>query len=627
MSVKSPYNFVPISDTVIEYENSELVSHDIPFSDGLTGFIELKVITQSPTFIRNSGEHRDEFFQALIGKNHVITRIIPGTSLKGTIRNVLEIISFSKLNKVSDHRYSIRDLSNKKYTSKMTKMINGVIYYNVKAGWIKQKIENGEEKWYLTPCDFARVEISDLERYYKVKFNQRIVLNAGISSVTKYFRWAQSLSIKFDFKEGDYLHKPGKIHYKKVTGLDSGKYSGSLVFTGQPFPRNEMRKIGKHMEFIFFEEESRTIDVTHLKKEFEFIHSDENEEPNEELRFWSHKLEIGQRMPVFYLTDPDGYVESFGLAMMYRLPYPNKISDAIRNSTSLHFPTQDEKFLPDLSDVLFGYILANDKKNLALKGRIQFGHLIETENSSKKNIQLNAITKNLGSPKPTFYPYYVEQKIDRDYKVRKVGGKYEYNTFMDDNVKINGWKRYPSENRQPELNSVPNSRTTTTFIPIQTGSEFIGKIRFFNLRPFELGALLWAISYGNNSLCQHKIGMGKPLGFGRVAIEIRKIKFVYGENVENQQFFIDKFENYMSNKVQGWKQKDQIKELIKMADISFHSTYDPEYPILNPGTRINEFVKEIKNFGYALPRYSNAASKERNIHYESLGNVEKKKKR
>ncbi|WP_456441611.1 TIGR03986 family type III CRISPR-associated RAMP protein [Caldithrix abyssi] len=625
MSVKSPYNFVPISKHVVEYDHPEQVLHDMPFSDGLSGYVEVKLITQTPTYIRNSGNNNNDFFNAPIGKNNTVSRIIPGTSLKGTIRNVLEIISFSKLNKVTDHRYSIRDLSYSKYQSKLTEKVAGVIHPKVKAGWITQISTGDGVKWNLIPCQYARVELKDLEKYYFNTYHNNVNLNDRMSSIVKYQRWGNNLSIQFDYKEGDYQHSPGKIHYKRVTSLGAGKYSGTIVFTGQPFRRNERKKIGKHMEFIFFNKGNTSYDVTALKKDFEFIHTNENEEPNDEWKYWKRKLSSGEPMPVFYLEDKSCNVDSFGLAMMYRLPYPNKISDAIRNSNAQHFPKNNEEYIPDLSDMLFGFTHNINGKNLALKGRIQFGHLFETGESAQRTNSLGPITKILGSPKPTFYPYYIQQKMDNNFQVPKKGNKYDYKTLMDNDVELKGWKRYPSENIQPDLNSVPAGNTTTSFEPIDKNAEFTGKIKFFNLRPFELGALLWAISFGNNSLCQHKIGMGKPLGFGRVLLEISNLKIFYDGETHNIHYFLKEFENYMNHKIPNWSQTDQIKELITMADVSYRSNYASVYPILNPDTSTNEFVKQIKNRGYALPKYSQDSSKDTNIKILSSKKIKQQK--
>ena len=109
--VKSTYNFVPApsEDQVFKPDWADKVSHDVPFEDGESGEIEVVITAETPIFIRNGhakGTEDNEFSNANI--NGEKKYFIPATSLKGMTRNVLEILSFSRLNKalVNDDKYS-----------------------------------------------------------------------------------------------------------------------------------------------------------------------------------------------------------------------------------------------------------------------------------------------------------------------------------------------------------------------------------------------------------------------------------------------------------------------------------------------------------------------------------------
>ena len=113
--IKSPYNFVPLSPIVIFPGWAGQVSHDIPFKDGISGKIDLEVTLKSDTYIKDSEEGSEKFFKAtFINKDGKPEEkfVIPGTSFKGMIRNVLEIATLGKMQKFNDDRYSIRDLNN-----------------------------------------------------------------------------------------------------------------------------------------------------------------------------------------------------------------------------------------------------------------------------------------------------------------------------------------------------------------------------------------------------------------------------------------------------------------------------------------------------------------------------------
>ena len=100
MTIKAPFNFVKVSEKVYFPDWEKQISQDVPFSDGESGTIGLKIIAHTPVFVRNGHialdkkdcNNKDNSFSNFDGRY-----FIPGTSLKGSIRNVLEIISFGKM--------------------------------------------------------------------------------------------------------------------------------------------------------------------------------------------------------------------------------------------------------------------------------------------------------------------------------------------------------------------------------------------------------------------------------------------------------------------------------------------------------------------------------------------------
>jgi len=127
--ITAPYNFVPLNKEVFYPEWSEQVSHDTPFEDGESGMLEIEIEAVSPIFIKDS-KNKEEFC------NHEGAYYIPGSSVKGVIRNVLEIMSFSKMNPslVDDKTYAVRDLRNQKlYMNKMRPQ-------NLFCGWLKKMV-------------------------------------------------------------------------------------------------------------------------------------------------------------------------------------------------------------------------------------------------------------------------------------------------------------------------------------------------------------------------------------------------------------------------------------------------------------------------------------------------------
>ena len=123
MSVSAPYRFVPLSSLIVFPHWADQVSHDRPFSDGISGELNIQIHNTSALCVGGKQERSSEH-QA--GKVHFYrtpdnTLAIPGTSLKGMLRNVVEIASFSRFKQVEDQKLGVRDISeaNNFYANKM----------------------------------------------------------------------------------------------------------------------------------------------------------------------------------------------------------------------------------------------------------------------------------------------------------------------------------------------------------------------------------------------------------------------------------------------------------------------------------------------------------------------------
>lgn len=588
--VPSPYNFVPLSKEVFFPEWAEQVSHDIPFSDGVCGMIDIAVEAVTPIYIRSGGAHPEKPEDRLDDpKTQDFFRVhddgqyaIPGTSVKGMLRNVLEIASFGKMSRVDDNRYGLRDLYNRLYTKHITIVDAKTRAYEPLAlsGWLTES-ESGE--WHLLPCDFARIE--------QEVINKAIPgANLGHqkeSGVDKHKR-LQGKTEAFTFEIGKlepHKHSRSSLIYRLAT-IKPGGTKGSIVVTGQP-SRRDGRPGKKHMEFVFFNTGNSTIPVPErIRKEFVFIHSEQSSahskpQPNEEWSYWKKRLEAGERVPVFYLPDNNGKVDSMGLAMMFRLPYKDSIHDAIRHTSPDHL---DDRRL-DMAETIFGRVSGQD----ALRGRCTVTALV-AEGSPRTE---ETVTTILNAPKPTFYPNYIEQPQ------AKADGTLtgDYMTLMNKDCRLRGWKRYPV--RKSGLGKVipsPDQRkVSTSFRPLPAGTVFRGRIHLHNLRPSELGAIAWALTFGGSDRCCHSLGMAKPYGYGvvRVAIKGAQLKCIDGSDVDLASA-MEVFVKLMESEVglsEGWSSSIQIKSLLAMADPSRTDPSTLHYPILERSR--NDFA-EIK---------------------------------
>lgn len=580
MKIKSVYNFVPApkENEVFKPDWADQVSHDIPFSDGESGEIDIKITAETPIFIRNGhaeGDETNEFSHYEIDGEKKY--FIPATSLKGMFRNVLEIITASKLNPklVNDDRYSFRDLTRnslymKKYNSN-----------KVKAGWLE---EDGSGHWVIHECDeFHHMHHREVDKALETTFRDDF-LNKNPKEKTARFKYEQvekSLEINYSTEKD----KKGKTKALFLTG----EPIGTIVMTGQSSKRNENKKhpIGKVHEFVFSNSTNGTLDVsTKQKDDFKFIYLDhDSQNISEDWKYWKSKLRNGKRMPVFFMKNSDNELLHFGLAYMYKLPYRNSVHEMV--------PINQYKNNNDLAEIIFGTIDKGD----SLKGRVMFGHAFSENAQPFKEVQKEI----LGGPKASYFPFYLRQE-----NVSK-----GYSTYWDKG-ELSGFKRYPVRsdvlNKKYSEKQKKNSKVFSYFLPLEEGAEFYFKIRFHNLRKVEIGALLSAISFHHHqSSCYHSLGGAKPLGYGKISItelKLRNSKF-------NQEEYLAELENLLGNQ----NLKDRLTELISMASNKNDSSLD--YPTLDMDKRINDFEDYKKNKKY-LADFSSKNNVEVNLIAERI---------
>ena len=507
--IHAPFNFVPLSKIVFSPKGGEdKISQDVPFSDGICGMIELKIVAKTPLFIRNGHTREDKnvsFSKAPDGRY-----FIPGTSLKGEVRTVFEILTFGKLGQVENESFAFRDLSPRGNDATIYKEY--MKKYPIHGGWLL--LEN--DKYYLVDAGEIsrsnRVTAQEIDNMLKTNFcnfikNGKFNIDANREAKIKYEKIFEKLkrSASESFIDSDlYPYK--------------WKGRGYLIMTGQPGSRsNRDRKgntvpwKGKYKEFIFSKgpNEGKKMEVNEQDiNSFLSIHKNSNDFT----QFWKLRLKKGKPIPVFYQdVNIDGVPHHYiGLTYMYKYPAKYDIYRAIPKD-KLRNREEAKKNMPkdlDMAELLFGYTYKE-----SLRGRVQFGNAFATKIKGGET----EIKYVLSSPHPSYYPLYVTRGQSWNSRNR---------------IEIAGIKRYPV--REVEMGGKellqgmdPQSNMTSCMKPLEAGSEFNGHIRFHNLQPYEFGALLSSITFLNRKECFHNLGSCKPYGYGKVEMNIQKMKVVY----------------------------------------------------------------------------------------------------
>lgn len=554
----APYNFVPLPETVVTVASSadELPDHHRSYEERVSGFFGVSLTTMSPLYIR-CGQPKEsyskeapplDFATPSSKKNDDRARffhthdsslpVIPGSSLRGMLRNLLEIVSYGKMERITDKQLFFRTVDDsavgKLYGSRMTN--------KVKSGFLIQR----EDSYFIKPCDFVRAKAGSLP--------QNRHLGSGPNKRPDWQYQYKPVWIDNTTPRNDNRAAAAQVKFEQ----DSALREGRLVITGD-VP-------GKTKEFVFLIPAADITEIPVTEKIIDQFHDDDQLTQWQERAFPKDQPQPssgfrrrngllmsnvrGWEQPIFYVEDEQGRLVFIGRAGMFRLPYKNSPKDLVPEA--LRRPEDI-----DFADAMFGFVRTKDDvvemkrrgmkaakqgdKLLAFAGRVSVTEATLAPSQEVKNLWLSdapMIPKILGSPKPTAFQHYLVQK-QPDYKeglshydsaseataIR--GFKQYWHQGAENGVDISEFKRMIDESAEARQKIAEQSRknepdTQHTLIrPLRPDVQFTFRVYFENLSREELGALCWIlhpVGVDGKQYC-HKLGMGKALGMGSVCLE------------------------------------------------------------------------------------------------------------
>lgn len=422
--IKAPYNFVPINHEVYIPSWGKQISMDVPFSDGEDGLIEVELQNNTPLFIRNgvgaSACDKEEYSAHITLPNGEKRYFLPGSSLKGMLRSVMEILAFARLKEDSynDDFFGFRRFggNNDPLQTEYIKQMNE----GVCCGWLRYDYKRDE--YLLDDCGIfdsntCRISIETLREVYP-QYKNVEDMNA--------------------------LDKNDVLGYPDIDGR-------TLVCTG--------KMKGKKHEYLFDKVKNEDIHVdSDVIVKFKTVYKPSDYKDN-----LYKKLNKGERIAVFFKKDNHGKVSVIGLTRNFRYPYKYRISDCIVQ------PNVGEG--PDLVDCIFGYVNKED----ALKGRVHVGNAFANETVIEDNI----VKGVLGQPSASYYPLYLRQVNEGKYTTynddeAEMAGRKRYRVHAPNALtdpKYNG-----NENVVTEMKPLPAGTTFKLLIsvhnlrPIEVGA-------------------------------------------------------------------------------------------------------------------------------------------------------------
>lgn len=557
----APYNFVPLPDAVLPAAVAVGASppweaHDHYLAGTHTGWIDLVLKAETPLYVRCAppteeaaeanpvkNRHRQHFFH----HGDPERPVLPGSSLRGMIRSLVEIVAFARFSPelFSDRPLIYRAVADTTslgagYRTQMLgpnqdtppRMRFEYPLPRLRGGWLRQR---GSD-WFIQPAreingetfvhveyDAAGIGPHDERRPYSDADLVDVFLKPPVERTVPPRR-IPSLALRMA-----YISDPADVvRAKRDARPPEGFVSATVVRSGH--------MDGKHLHCAVYDPDRDQTWIP-IPRELWVRY-----EEDRDLSRGIPARELQDRKPLFYLLDESGNLVFFGPTMMFRLPYPNTVGNLVPNRI---------KQLPgaqlDLAEAMFGTVA----KNRAVKSRV-FVEDAPWDGLGLPFLELGERGRRtpyiLGSPKPTAFQHYLVQpnvKMEdgtfrpagADPKGRtlctyhhRAGGGPFYFTDAEgfllaetEGTVIRGTKCYW---HQPKITDPfrfrkdlarPEDTQLTIIRPVRPGTTFKGRVRFENLTDVELGALLTVLQLKPSQ--RHHLGMGKPFGLGSVRIE------------------------------------------------------------------------------------------------------------
>lgn len=613
---QAPFRFARVNRWIYEPDWAPLAGHDAPFADGVCGEAEVEITAKSAILVGGEQRQPDENSE---GEVHPFrlpdgAYAIPGSALQGMARAILEVAAFGRLGPwVEDRRFGIRDLTSTE-TAKQHYRRRLLARGGSKAGWLCLR----DERPVVVPCRIGRIHLDDVREFKRALSGGGNIEDAVLYDRTDAkarYEWllqgveggVAALDARFSPAPGEEPTGAGHPRYRHDP---HGNIEGTLVLTGKPqqtrksrdrsgvteFPRGH-----KRLEFVFHTpgRAAAARDAGALAvpddawRAFELLHKEQRGRPaNPNREFWKDEFAAGRPVPVFYWIDEDDNerIDTLGMAFAFKAAHVRSARDLLEHSCPGHVDKVAEMKL-DLPHLLFG-VAAEHDGGLGLKRRARFG-LARADGGPRP--EEPAHPSILLGPKPGYVGFYIRQEG----KDGRVSGREPMATYTPleerpwsakphlARPELAGVKIWPArgagafrpEPVKPEL--AENRKVQTRLFTLPPGTVFRSRLVFHNLRVVELGALLWALSFGDEAAFgadpdaigkRHRLGMGKPLGLGEVAIRVAGLTTEPAcpgrapEIPPDAIGFVRAFEKHMRGAYGGkWRESKQVKALLKAA--------------------------------------------------------------
>jgi len=527
----APYNFVPLPGKARPAEDT-IRDGSYYQSDKKSGYFDCSLVTRTPLYIRSTLTE-EEYNRKLEreSKSSSSQKIysddkanffapgnkvrLPGSSLRGMIRSLVEIMSESQF-----LRYSNRQL--------FYRAVGGRTAQSIVQQY-RQRLQPSPNQM-LVAAGYVRKEGSQY-RIYPAKtiagfsFFQIFTDTAAHATQIRKNEWER---LKIWFKvPSSYAGKPLINEIKARTNNTPSNdvpawEKGWLVISGG-IP-------GKKRSWIIPEGNFNTKGITIPLEDVQAYRDSGGltdaiknvKTKNTSTQGFSVLPEkANEECPCFFIEWKDKKSEnrvSFGHTAYFRLPYEHKPGDLLKEQ----LPDLKSGQL-DMTEAIFG-TAASRLTPEGAAGRVFFEDALPVGPVQYVSPGEELIPQILSTPKPTTFQHYLDQSEAESFGA--VRERMQKLKFWDaPQAKVRGYKLYwhrPGATWQvSKTEAAKHASQYTQMSPLAANNTFSFRVRFENLTEVEVGVLAAALQLPAGYA--HKLGMGKPLGLGSVQITARLV--------------------------------------------------------------------------------------------------------
>ena len=556
-TAKAPYNFVELPEKVVEAQSLPDGGRYHP--ERHTGRIECTLTTKSKLYTRcgwspenfakyseppthKTKEEREWWEKEEKGKWEKERReilapffsspggsiaAISGSSIRGMLRTLVEIVSFGKIDRVSDKQHFFfravaadRDDPLKEEYKKYVKP------KNIKAGYLVER----QDDWFIRPA----MPVDDAPFVWVKEDKLRSI--SGLIPMNNLSEYRPQYFINISFQD-IYTKNTRRFAGKVSSNCTTYQYQGVVVTSGNMLEGGSNPGDLKRQNHCIIREPNPNAELIPISKDaiLDYCSALTNFQ-KQEPPFEQNKGVLKNGRCIFYCQPQVGQpVTLFGQSPNFRIPYSPQGNGKASTARDFipHFlkDSKDKPAITDIAEAIFGFV-RRDKQSKEIKqsraGRVFITDGILKQNQEEKVQEiLNREPKTilLSSPKITTFQHYLVQPKETNAEkpnLKHYASQPPTETELGETV-IRGHKLYWHKSPQIEVSSDASNTQTALIKPIDEGISFSFVIYFENLSKVEIGAMLWILNIAEDEKYCLSIGMGKPLGMGAVKVKINEL--------------------------------------------------------------------------------------------------------